>query len=271
MGVVTWASLKCELAPKRKKAFFVAEDNPEALFAFTYQLLTKGYGDELFLLNNTQLAALMKGTGIQPEFEEARKALPSWVLLFCFAAGEWFPEEQMEYLERDLKEMAQQCGVSLENRVGSASAAHVLSLLEKGHTGPYWKSCVTGGFTEIFFVSTLDRTPRFIEGMVRMADEAGVPDTRVGVYLQPLVQGTSCHCEFDIYFAPGQERETSSARKLFERASTGLMEQGAFFSRPYPAWADKVFASRSEFAKALRNVKSVFDPNQIMNPGKLCF
>ncbi|MGW8322901.1 MAG: FAD-linked oxidase C-terminal domain-containing protein, partial [Thermodesulfobacteriota bacterium] len=117
----------------------------------------------------------------------------------------------------------------------------------------------------------LDRFPPFLGLVHRTAEEAGVPRERVGVYVQPIVQGTSCHCEFDIYFDPREEEEASKARRLFEQASGRLIEQGAFFSRPYPAWAEQVYASRGQFVSSLKKVKSVFDPNRVMNPGKLCF
>jgi FAD/FMN-containing dehydrogenase len=49
------------------------------------------------------------------------------------------------------------------------------------------------------------------------------------------------------------------------------MEYGAFFSRPYGPWADLAYGRFTEGVAALRKLKSIFDPNNILNPGKLCF
>jgi FAD/FMN-containing dehydrogenase len=271
MGVVTWATIKCELVPELRKPFFVAAQRLEDLFGFAYELTKQGYGDELFLANRVQLAGMLKETGLHDDFAQTLESLPRWVLVFCLSGGRWFADEQLEYLERDLKRIAQGHGQTLLNAVGKATASHVLALLGKPSGEPYWKYNVRGGFREIFFVSTLDRFPALLEVVHRVAQESGFARDQIGVYVQPIVQGTSCHCEFDIYFDPREEKEASKARGLFEQASGRLIEQGAFFSRPYPAWADQVYASRGQFVSSLKKVKSVFDPNHVMNPGKLCF
>ena len=47
------------------------------------------------------------------------------------------------------------------------------------------------------------------------------------------------------------------------------MAHGAFFSRPYGTWAQLVRTRHAESIIALRKVKGIFDPNNVMNPGKL--
>ncbi len=271
MGVVTWATVKCELIPARKRPFFVGAQRLEDLVGFAYELTKQGYGEELFIANRVQLAALAKEAGLQDDLDETIESLPRWSLVFCIAGGSWFPEEQIDYLERDLKTIAQGQGQTLENALGKLTASRMLTILSRPSGDPYWKYNVRGGFREIFFVTTLDRFPPFLDLVHGAAAEIGVAHDRIGVYLQPIVQGTSCHCEFDLFFDPDDEGETSRARALFETASSRLIGAGAFFSRPYPAWAEEVYASRGQFVSALKKVKSVFDPNHVMNPGKLCF
>ena len=93
----------------------------------------------------------------------------------------------------------------------------------------------------------------------------------VGVYIQPIVQGTSCHVEFILPYDPEDDVEVTRMQNLFEDASLDLIRGSAFFSRPYGAWAEHVYARNADVVTALKKVKDIFDPNQVMNPGKLCF
>ena len=90
------------------------------------------------------------------------------------------------------------------------------------------------------------------------------------MYIQPIVQGTSCHCEFDVYYdaANGARR---SGQWLATEGAAELARMGAFFSRPYGAWAKIAYAGASETTIMQRKVKSIFDPKNVLNPGKLCF
>jgi FAD/FMN-containing dehydrogenase len=49
------------------------------------------------------------------------------------------------------------------------------------------------------------------------------------------------------------------------------MLRGAFFSRPYGIWPGLIGNRHAENIIALRKVKRIFDPNNVMNPGKLFF
>jgi FAD/FMN-containing dehydrogenase len=85
------------------------------------------------------------------------------------------------------------------------------------------------------------------------------------------VQGTSCHCEFTLYYNPADDKEVKRIRELSLYAGESLMNAGAFFSRPYGDMADLVYRRDGETTLTLKKVKSIFDPNGVMNPGKLCF
>ena len=61
MGIATWASLKCEVLPQLHKLFFVPAKKLDDLTDFTYRLLKFRYADELFLMNNTNLAYVARG------------------------------------------------------------------------------------------------------------------------------------------------------------------------------------------------------------------
>jgi len=104
-----------------------------------------------------------------------------------------------------------------------------------------------------------------------MAEAYKYPSTELAVYIQPVVQGIGCHCEFNLIYDWDNATEKQRINELFIKASENLIGLGAFFSRPYGPLADMVYRRDAETTIVLRKVKEIFDPNCIMNPGKLCF
>ena len=60
-------------------------------------------------------------------------------------------------------------------------------------------------------------------------------------------------------------------RRLFNEASEQLISNGAFFTRPYGPWARMMYSRMESYARELKKIKKIFDPINIMNPGRLCF
>ena len=58
-------------------------------------------------------------------------------------------------------------------------------------------------------------------------------------------------------------------RELYAKASEDLINKGAYFSRPYGIWADMAYNRDAQATILLKNVKKIFDSNNVMNPGKL--
>jgi FAD/FMN-containing dehydrogenase len=46
---------------------------------------------------------------------------------------------------------------------------------------------------------------------------------------------------------------------------------GSFLSRPYGRSASMIINRDAATASALHKIKMIVDPNEVMNPGKLCF
>jgi FAD/FMN-containing dehydrogenase len=63
----------------------------------------------------------------------------------------------------------------------------------------------------------------------------------------------------------------AKVKELFTTASEELIRQGACFSRPYGLWANMVYNRDAQSTILLKEIKDIFDPNHILNPGKLCF
>jgi FAD/FMN-containing dehydrogenase len=269
MGIVTWVSVGCEVLPQLQKLFFVPSQRLEDLVGFAHRLLKFRYGDEFLILNNSALAYILDEGGDQSG--ALRGELPPWVLILVAAGYEYLPEERVEVQEKDIMDIAQQFSLKLVSAIPGASSGEVLEILRQPSKEPYWKLRYRGGCQDIFFLTTLNRTPEFVNTMSSVAQQQGYSPSQIGVYIQPQHQGVCCHCEFSLPFDPGNPKEATSTQELFTKASGVLINQGAYFSRPYGPWANAVYNRDANSTIILKKIKGIFDPNNVMNPGKLCF
>ncbi len=263
MGIVTWASLKCEILPQLHKLFFVPSEKLENLLDFTYKILRYRFGDELLLLNSTNLINVFN--------IQKKEKLPPWVLILGIAGRSILPEEKVESQEKDIMEIAGQFGLSLDPALPGLNGQQALEVLGSPSREPYWKLSSKGGCQDIFFLTTLEKTPEFVITMYSAAQTWGYPSEDIGVYIQPQHQGASCHCEFNLPYNPDDRKEVTGMQSLLKNSSEELLKKGAFFSRPYGIWANMAFSRDPQMTKVVKKVKGIFDPKGILNPGKLCF
>jgi FAD/FMN-containing dehydrogenase len=269
MGIVTWASLRCEVLPKVQKFFLVPSEGLDSIIGFAYKLLRIRFHDELMLLNSSNLASIL-GEGAE-QVMGLREALPPWILVLGLTGRDVLAQERVEFLEKDITDIAQQFGVRLETDAPGASGEQVAQAVLNPSAEPYWKLRNKGGCQDIFFLTTLNRVPEFVTAMNSLVEASDYSPSDMGVYVQPTHLGTSCHVEFILPFDPSDESETATVQGLFTRASEELSKQGAFFSRPYGIWADMAYGRNAEHTSLSRKLKGMFDPNNVLNPGKLCF
>ncbi len=265
IGIVTWSALKCRYLSKLNRTFVVPSRDLESLISLSYQLSRIRLGDYCFILNGVNLACwLGRNTG---EIEALKKALPNWALIVSFEGYGDFPEEKVQYQEADFKEIAGFCQLEPVTGIAGVDEKAISNLLSSVSPEPYWKFRYKGGCHDLFFLTTLDKTPKYISSI----DEMKFPQENIGIYLQPIVQGTSCHCEFNFYIDPTKQDEINGAKWMINEGGRSLARQGAFFSRPYGAWAEFAFNDSADAVLMQKKVKQIFDPKGILNPAKLHF
>jgi len=270
MGIVTWASMRCELLPGVEEPFVVGSSNLGSLFELSQLLVRRRLANECFILNNTDLAAIMakKWPG---DYADLKDNLPNWVLFYNLAGYEYFPEDRVSYQIKDISDIAQRIGVETLKSVGGISANEILKTVQQPSAEPYWKLRFKGACEDVFFLSIYDRLEGHIEVMNDLAEKAGYSASDMGVYIQPIVQGTSCHCEFNLFYDPENPSEVERVKQLSASAVKALMAKGAFFSRPYGENARMIINRDAATVVALAKIKKILDPNNVMNTGKLCF
>jgi FAD/FMN-containing dehydrogenase len=267
MGIVTWASLKCEAASPVHKLYFAPAGKVEDLVDFVYRVIRLRLSSEMMIVNGATLASLLGENAGQ--VAGLKGELPAWAALVGISGQSLLPEQRAEAQALDIADIAQQFGLKLVPALPGVSGASVLSKM-KTPSGPvYWKETYKGAFAELFFTTTLDRTPEFVSAMTSLATAAGYPAGDIGVYIQPQNMGTSYHCEFVLPYDASCEKETARAKKLFSDASVEFARMGAYYLRPHGMWAQLQLNKDAQSTMVLSKLKNIFDPNNIMNTGKL--
>jgi FAD/FMN-containing dehydrogenase len=270
MGIVTWASMRCEILPSLEEPFVVGSSNLDMLLELTSWLIRLRMVNECFILNHTTLAAIFTKKWPK-DYQILKDTLPTWILFYTVAGYEYFPEERVSSHIKDITEITQRLGLEAVKAAGGVSANEILKAVQQPSEEPYWKLRYKGACQDIFFLTIYDKLEDQIGVMNDLAEKAGYAASTLGVYIQPVVQGTGYHCEFNLFYDPENPRELNRVKELSTSATKNLMAKGAFFSRPYGESAGMILNKDAATVAVLHKFKKIFDPNNVMNPGKVCF
>ncbi len=263
IGIVTWATLKLELLPSIQKIYHLQSDNIETLLDFQYELLKYRLCDDLFILNNLNLACLIREDS--SEILHLANSLAKWNLIFVISGRDELANDKIAYLEGDILDIIKEKKLKLSKNKSEINEIDILNFLNQADINP-WRLRLNGGYQDIFFISNYEKISEFIDYVEEQITN------NLGIYIQPINQGTSYHCEFDIYYNPNDTEEILNVKETFIKTSIDLMNSGAFFNRPYGLWAKEVYERHEDSTqRALKKVKKIFDPNNVLNPGVLCF
>ncbi len=283
LGIMTKMGVKITPFVKERKLFFITFDELSEAIEPLKILQRREIGMECFLLNRFNLAALLSEEWKIPEsfpstpkpsksFESLKNLLPPWVMTLCIKGGPRNPEGKISYEEDALREVCQGLNLELTQSLPSVNGCDQLLLDELIHPwGILKKFNYRGSVHDLNFKSPLHRIDH-MEALIKNMCETGDYDTTsIGAYLLPLERGRAIHCEFDLHCNLEDKEETEKVKDLWLKASEALINEGAFFDRPYGAWADMVYQRCGVYTRKLKELKAELDPQGILNPGKLCF
>lgn len=277
MGVVTWANLKIEPLPKMDKILFAPVRDLNYAIEFLYRILRIRIGQECLLLNNINLSAILADDWSR-DSEKLRASLPPWTLILVISGFQRRPEEKIQYEEQALGEVLRNEFPEMhlaDNLAGIPNLGRkLLPMLRKpwpDHV-TYWKERYKGGCQSLFFITKPAWAFNFIGKVEEVAAKHGYPISDIGGYLQPIEHSRACHLEFNFFYDPASDSEVERVKSLYNEAAKVLLGEGALFTRPYGEELTRlVYERAADYTMALRRVKKIFDPNNIMNPGHLCF
>ena len=265
MGIVTWASVKLEVKPSIHRIYFAVDDNLERLIDFSYRVLKPKLADEFFIVNRQAFASI---TSQSPDAAAMER---SFIVVYGVSGYDVCPEERVAYQEQDIAKIAQQTGVAIANTCMGITGSKFSKIIAGPSGEPYYKDALKGASATIHFLSTMDKADGFIQVMFDAVSAHDYPVSEVGVYIQPILFGRACHIEFTLYYDPADNQSAASIEQIHQFASERLANGGAFYSRPYGSWSDLAYSRCDDTVTALKKVKQIFDPDHVLNQGKLVF
>jgi FAD/FMN-containing dehydrogenase len=275
MGVVTWAKVKMAPRPRIDKTFFIPFEQLEDAVQLVYNVQRRMLGEECLILNSVNLATILARKWPQ-DYDNLRRILAPWTVILVSGGGWRRPEEKIEYEEEGLREAAAELHIpelptSLPGLPGIERELPGMLRNAWPEKKTYWKFASRGACQDIFFYTTLNYTPDLTEAMSRVAADNGYCIDDIGIYIQPMEYGRSCHFECSFPYNPGDADDVAMVSNLYAEAAETAIAMGGYFSRPYGLVADMVYDKAGSYTAALKKVKQVLDPNNIMSPGRLCF
>jgi len=282
-GILSKMVIQVEYLPELQELFFIPFDSLKDSLNAIKELQRREIGLECFLLNRFNLSAIRCKDWKIPEEFPARKIpsdhfdalsqeLPPWLLTICLTGPPRLPEEKIAYEKEALIDICSHLTITplstfppLQN--GTKSFAQFIH--EPWDT--LKKFCYKGSVHDLSFKSPLKRVPEFESIIHTLCREHNYPLEDLGGYLLPIERGRAVHLEFDLHCDPLNPAEVEKVKQLWLQCSDILIKNGAFFDRPYGAWAEMIYKKTGTYTKKLKELKNELDPHHVMNPGKLCF
>lgn len=275
MGIVTWISMKIEFKTKIDKIYMAPVTDLTYANNFLHRILPRRIGQECLILNNIDLAGIIATN--DDEFTKLSETLPPWTMILSISGVMRRPEEKIAYEEHFLEKVltAEFSSLDLKDRLDGFPGIErkLMPLLRAPWPADvkYWKNRLRGGYQDLFYITRPGKAAEQIKIMDSIAAKHGYAIGDIGKYIQPIEHNRASQVEFTLFYTPEDEKEKAAVEEICHEAITALMEAGAFFSRPYGEAAEIVYDRAANYTAALKRVKKVFDPKNIMNPGNLCF
>ena len=264
MGIATWGTLKAEVMPAQSKLYFVEADDISVLTKLCNELIRYRTLDDCIILNSVNLAKAF-GDNAEEEQEILKKA-SSWTLICRICGFDLHSEKRIEIYEGYFADICAKHGVNYASApFGSeALAAKIDKMLwDCDRRETYWK-VREGDIREILFLTPPSKAPALTDALKKAV--SAHPEKDVGITLQPQVQGRAFRVECDLFC-----KDALAVEDLAYSAEKELLKNGAYFDRPYGKLCDDIYSIDPTGTESLKKIKNIFDPDGILNPGKLCF
>ena len=265
LGIVTRAALTVKTLYESARVFFAGFNDLAAMTEAVQKLLRLEVTEEVFVANPLYLSLLLAKEGDEG-LSSIRKNLAPWTLIMVVRGF----QEEVELKALDVNDVASSLRLRVAGSLPGIDDAGERILKEIASPAGFLKqNRYRGAWNPIFCYTAKEKLATFHALISTCAGRHRYAAEDLGFFILPLHHGATFYFEPGFYRDPHNAGETEKVEGLFKEASRELIQKGAFFDRPYPLWAEEVYAQAQEYHRRIREIKRMVDPKNIMNPGKL--
>lgn len=260
LAIVTWASVKVRKIGSCRKAAYVQSDDINILTKYASQVIRRRLGEEAVILNKAGMKAVFDLS------DESLASMPKWTYVTTAVGLNYFPEMYMENQLLDMEDIAKEMSLEMKYELEGISNETVMEILDNpSRPDAYWKTKKGKEIFDLFMLNTFDKVESFTAMAEKSVEKCGLNAEDLIVYVQASQMARNCQIEFII---PAPEE---TADNLEQMLGIALMDNKAFFSRPYGKLVDEIYNRYTDQKRYMPLIKEFFDENRIMNPGKLVY
>ena len=256
LGVITKASIRAKPKPLIQEIVSVPFSNHKDFINFVYEVERKEIGTECILLNKINALNYL-------EIEDKTKGFPNWIFLICLEGPQRLPEEKIAYEKEALSRLIREHQIELKSD-------NLISKLEqiifKEFNDPRDNKKKV---YDLPVYLTLNKFPEIYSIIQNELSQFNGNEIELGVSIIPVERNRTSYVEFDLYTEFNTEKEITEFKKLFGNLGELAVEAGAIIDIPYGPLKQVIYSKVGNYLALIKEVKDIFDPNNIMNPGKI--
>ncbi len=256
LGIVTKASIRVKPKPQIQEIVSIPFQKLEDLIDFVYKVERKEIGTECLILNKCNALEYLN-------IENKNAKFPDWIFLICLEGLERLPEEKIAYEKEAIYDLIKESSINIEkNELISQLEAIIL----KEFNSP---AGLKSQHYDLPLYITLNRFLKLHSAISDELREFNDFNIELGVSIIPVERNRVAYVEFDLYTNLINEENIIKFRQFFSSLGELALKSGAFIDIPYGPLKKVVYSKIGNYSKLINKVKNIFDPNKIMNPGKI--
>ncbi len=256
LGVITKASIRIKPKPLIQEIVSVPFSNHKDFINFVYKVERKEIGTECILLNKVNALNYL-------EIEDKTKGFPNWIFLICLEGLQRLPEEKIAYEKEALSQLI------VEHKI-KVKMDDLIYKLEQTILKEFNEPRVIKKKAyDLPVYLTLNKFPDVYSIIQNELSRFNGNKIELGVSIIPVERNRTAYVEFDLYTGLNTEQEITEFKKLFSNLGELAVKAGAIIDIPYGPLKQVIYSKLGNYLALINEVKDIFDPNNIMNPGKI--